>query len=129
MKKILFVIFLIGILLFFIAVFFKLPLFRRVYFLVNRKIAQATCKGPNKMYTTIGFSGSPFCADVFNDGGKSCDSGSECSSGICYLDFYRRKELIETQFGREAFYRGNSDFSLILPPINLGQVAGGAAKF
>ena len=116
MKKILFIVILIIIGLFFIAAFFKPAMFRGVYFLAARKVAQVGCKGPNKMFTTLGFSGSPFCADVFRDGGKPCDSGNECLSRICYLDFNKRKELIEKQFGQDAFYRGNPYFTLVIPP-------------
>jgi len=105
--------------LFFLVVFFKPTIFGRRGFLVlaATKIVQVRCKGPNKMFTTLGFFGSPFCTNVFSDGGKSCDSGNECLSGTCYIDFDKRKELIEKQFGQEAFHRRNySDFSLIIPP-------------
>jgi len=120
MRKILFIVISVIIGLFFVAEFFVPDIFRTifrpVYLPAARKIVQAGCKGPNKMFTTLGFSGSPFCANVFSDGEKSCDSGNECLSGICYLDFDNRKEFAEEQLGREAFYSGNSDFSLIIPP-------------
>jgi len=116
MKKIILVIILTIIILSLITVVLKPAIFRSLYLITVRKIVQIQCRGPNKTFTTLGFFGSPFCANVFNDGGKSCDSGSECLSGLCYLDYNKRRELAEKQFGREAFYRGNSDQSLTIPP-------------
>lgn len=81
---------------------------------IVRKIVQIQCTVPNKRFVTLGFSGSPHCATIYPDGGKSCDSGNECASGICYLSSQRRKELTEEQFGKEVFLY-NQDFQLKIP--------------
>ncbi len=111
-KKILYIVILIGVCLFFIAVFFEsiLSVFERAYFLVNKEIIKVTCSGPNKEYTTIGPFADPFCANVFSDGGKSCDSGSECLSGRCFLRFSKETELRTSQ---DAW---SGDSPLIIPP-------------
>lgn len=78
-----------------------LQLTSHLYRSIVRKIVQIQCTDTNKRFVTLGFSGSSYCATIFPDGGKPCDSGSECASGICYLDYQRRKELTEEQFGEK----------------------------
>ncbi len=101
-KKILYIVISIGVCSFFIAVFFEpiLSVFERAY-------VKVTCSGPNKEYTTTGPKSEPFCANVFSDGGKSCDSGNECLSGICFLPYRKERELVNKQAGQDT---------LIIPP-------------
>ena len=119
------IVFLLLVLAFLLFAFYRYNFYPTVirsdFYLTNyRKLKRIwiknTCWGKNKYYTTYGMFGNSVCATRFPDGGKSCDDGGQCLSGVCYMDSDLANMLIENEFGKEALMKGIKVSSMVIPP-------------